>query len=55
MIDITKIDDEIRYLDSEPSKKFGGGHSWLVPLLLLAPYIAALMLLLVGTALQAKW
>jgi len=24
MIDATKIDDEIKYLDFEPKKKFGG-------------------------------
>jgi len=51
MIDVTKIDDEIRYLDFEPKKKFGDQCWWLVALLL-APYIAALLLFLVGTVLQ---
>ena len=52
MIDVTKIDDEIRYLDFEPKKKFGSGYGWLVALLL-APYVLALILFLVGAALQA--
>jgi hypothetical protein len=52
MIDVTKIDDEIRYLDFEPKRKFGGDYGWLVALLL-APYIVALVVLLVGAVLQA--
>jgi len=51
MIDVTKIDEEIRYLDFEPKKNFGGQYWWLVALLL-APYIVALLLFLVGTVLQ---
>lgn len=51
MIDVTKIDDEIRYLDFEPKKKSGGEYWWLVALLL-APYIVVLLLFLVGTVLQ---
>ena len=52
MIDVTKIDDEIRYLDFEPKRKFGGDYGWLVALLL-APYIVALVVLLVGAVRQA--
>jgi hypothetical protein len=52
-IDVTKIDEAIRYLDFEPKKKFGGEYLWLAALLL-APYIVALVVLLVGTVLQAK-
>jgi hypothetical protein len=51
MIDVTKIDDEIRYLDFESKRKFGGDYGWLVALL--APYIVALVVLLVGAVLQA--
>ena len=51
MIDATKIDEEIRYLDFEPKRKSGGEYRWLVALLL-APYIVALLLFLVGTLLQ---
>jgi hypothetical protein len=53
MIDGTKIDNSIKYLDFEPKKNFGGGWLWLAALLL-APYILALVVLLVGTVLQAK-
>ena len=52
MIDITKIDDEIRYLDFEPKKKFGG--EWWLTTLVLALYILGSVLLLVGAALQEK-
>ena len=51
MIDVTKIDEEIGYLDFEPKKKVGGEYRWLVALLL-APYIVAVLLFLVGTVLQ---
>ncbi|MGC2198246.1 MAG: hypothetical protein WA628_26480 [Terriglobales bacterium] len=51
MIDVAKIDDEIRYPDFEPKGKFGD-FGWLVALLL-APYIVALVVLLVGAVLQA--
>ena len=34
MIDVTKIDDEIRYLDFEPKKKFGSEYGWFVALVL---------------------
>jgi hypothetical protein len=53
MIDVTKIDNSIKYLDFEPQKKVGSGWLWLAALLL-APYILALAVLLVGAALQAK-
>jgi hypothetical protein len=51
MIDVTKIDEEIRYLNFEPQKKSGGDYRWLVALVL-APYIVALLLFLVGTVLR---
>ena len=51
MIDVTKIDDEIRYLDFEPKKKF---DEWKLTALVLALYITGSVLLLVGAALQAK-
>jgi hypothetical protein len=51
MIDVTKIDNSIKYLDFEPQKKFGSGWLWLAALLL-APYILALAVLLVGALVQ---
>ena len=50
MIDVTKIDNSIKYLDFEPNKKFSCGWLWLA-MLLLAPYIVALVVLLVGAVL----
>lgn len=52
MIDVTKIDEEIKYLDFEPKKAFGGG--WWLAALLVAPYIAALVALVVEAVLRAK-
>jgi hypothetical protein len=53
MIEVTKIDNSIKYLDFEPQKKFDSGWLWLLALLL-APYALALAMLLVGAVLQAK-
>lgn len=52
MIDVSKIDDAIKYLDFEPKKKCGE-YRWLVALLV-SPYILGLIVLLVGTALQGE-
>ena len=52
MIDVTKIDDEIRYLDFEPKKKFG--REWRLTALVFALYILGSLLLLVGAAHQLK-
>jgi hypothetical protein len=51
MIDVTKVDEEIRYLDFEPKKRSGGDYRWLAALLL-APCIVAVLLFLVGTVLH---
>ena len=48
IVDVTKINDEIRYLDLEPKKKFGGRLR-----LAVSAYIVALVVLLVGAVLQA--
>ena len=53
MIEVTKIDNSIKYLDFEPKKKFGSSWLWLAALLL-APYILALAVLLIGAVLRAK-
>ena len=50
IIDVTKIDSSIKYLDFEPNKKVSCGLLWLA-MLLLAPYIVALVVLLVGAVL----
>jgi hypothetical protein len=51
MIDITKIDDEIRYLDFEPTNNFG--RQWWLTAVVLTLYIFGSFLILVGAALLA--
>jgi len=51
LIDVSKIDDAIKYLDFEPKKKCGGEYKWLVAVLV-SPYVLCLIVFVVGTALQ---
>ena len=53
MIDVTKIDDAIKYLDFEPKKKSGRDWWWLAALVL-PPYVFALAALILGAVLQAR-